>query len=454
MFLWWRSDRKKLWPGLAWFGVGTAVFLIPWALLFLQQPELILGRSGQVSIFNPIINGGDLWGTLWRQIGRGVGMFFWRGDDILRHNPAARPVFDWATAVPFLMGVSWCIKQWRKPAAMLLLLWSTVMLGPTILAEDAPHFLRAVGLLPAILIFPAIGFNQLWQWQRLPRWGRQTAVLLLLVISFGLTLRDYQAYSQDPEAAFLFEMAALTLGEQIRDEAVDTAVYMDRWFWDDVRQQGWSAVPFIADLEDVVVYRPEFGLSLPQSGQAVSVYAWQFGSLAFVPQLINAPAHVTITSGQLARGDLEPSSYPLYVRYHAQPVIHSQDVVANFENQFLLRQLTAELLPHNQLRITMEWEQGTAVSQNLNSFIHIIDVDGIMAQDDAPPGGTLWQPNWWQPGIIVEDQRIIQLAEPFDPEMHQIQVGLYQPETNVRLIATDTSGQALGDAVSTFLLHD
>ncbi|MCA9924844.1 MAG: glycosyltransferase family 39 protein, partial [Anaerolineales bacterium] len=57
-FLWWRGPRAKLWPGLLWFGVGTVILLAPWFILFAQQPELILGRTGQVSIFNNAVNEG------------------------------------------------------------------------------------------------------------------------------------------------------------------------------------------------------------------------------------------------------------------------------------------------------------------------------------------------------------------------------------------------------------
>ncbi|MCB9443665.1 MAG: hypothetical protein H6669_05465 [Ardenticatenaceae bacterium] len=42
------------------------------------------------------------------------------------------------------------------------LLWTGTMLGPTILAADAPHFLRASSLLlPDVIILPAIGLAQL-----------------------------------------------------------------------------------------------------------------------------------------------------------------------------------------------------------------------------------------------------------------------------------------------------
>jgi 4-amino-4-deoxy-L-arabinose transferase-like glycosyltransferase len=82
--LWqWKQQREQwssnaLWPGVGWFLCGTAVILLPLALFFARQPELLIGRSNQVSIFNPAIHHGDLGSTLLRQIGQALGLFFWR----------------------------------------------------------------------------------------------------------------------------------------------------------------------------------------------------------------------------------------------------------------------------------------------------------------------------------------------------------------------------------------
>ena len=200
-FVLWRGERERLRRGVGWFVVGTFVALIPLALFYLQNPDLLLGRTGQVSILNPAINGGDLWGTLWRQTGQALGLFIWRGDTILRHNPAGRPLFDWLMAGPFVLGVVWCLRHWRQPAAATVLLWSSLMLGVTILAEDTPHFLRAVGILPAAVFLPALGLAWLLKWPRLPKMLGSGLVALLVAGSLLLTVRDYVNYSQQPDTA-------------------------------------------------------------------------------------------------------------------------------------------------------------------------------------------------------------------------------------------------------------
>ena len=123
-------------------------------------------------------------------------------------NPAGRPLFDLFMAGPFLLGLGWCLWHWRRrPAAAFLLLWQLVMLIPTILAEDAPHFLRAAGILPGAVFFPAIGLGLLWQWARLPALARRGLVVVLLAGSLALTVRDYARYAQQPDVTYLWAVS-------------------------------------------------------------------------------------------------------------------------------------------------------------------------------------------------------------------------------------------------------
>ncbi|HCB49790.1 MAG TPA: hypothetical protein DEP47_09755, partial [Chloroflexi bacterium] len=60
MYLVLTGRGKSLWPGTGWALVGMAVTLAPLTSLFLREPDLIIGRAGQVSILDPTINRGDL----------------------------------------------------------------------------------------------------------------------------------------------------------------------------------------------------------------------------------------------------------------------------------------------------------------------------------------------------------------------------------------------------------
>jgi Dolichyl-phosphate-mannose-protein mannosyltransferase len=448
-FLLWRGKRQRLLAGVGWFLLGTAVSLLPLSLFYLQNPDLLLGRTGQVSIFNPTINGGDFWGTLWRQTGQALGLFVWRGDTILRHNPAGRPLFSWFMAGPFLLGVVYCLKQWRKPAVAAVLLWTVIMLGPTILAEDAPHFLRAVGILPAALFFPALGLHWLWQWPRplppLPQAVRGGIVAFLLAGSLWLTVRDYVNYSQQPDTAFLFEAAARELAQSLNEEDAETAVYLDRWFWDEPSQSGWPSIPFLADLSRVQLYRPENGLQPAAAGQPVSLYVWPYGDLEFVPQMLSNQAGVVLENGRLARGDLEPEPYALFTRYASEPTPAPSPQFINFDDTFYLQSWAIRQLDEQTIQVDLTWQLKTAEPPTQTAFVHLLTADGLLTQNDAPPGGSNWFPHWWRPGQTVREQRILQLPEPYDPVRHTIRVGLYDPITLDNLPVIDDNGAVLDD---------
>ncbi len=433
------ESLQSLVSSLLPFLIGVSLLLLPLGILTLQNPDLILGRTGQVSIFDEQVNNGRFLHTLWQHTSQALGMFFWRGDTILRHNPAGRPIFDFLMAVPFLVGVVWCVRQWRHWPALTLLLWTAVMLGPTILAADTPHFLRSASILPAVVIFPAIGLDWLWgklegrDWRlALGAWRYIFAPMLVgvwLLASLLLTILDYQQYSVDPETAYLFEAAATDLAADVQQESDETVIFIDNRFW-----SGWHAISFLVDESRVVRFQGQNGL-IGMVGRDTAVYAWPHASLDYLTQVLPPPALISSQTSSLARSDLEEQAYPLYQRYHAQPA-PDWPIMADFGNQLQLRQATVQPLSATEVQIDLYWSTATAVSQPLIVFVHIIGPDGLIVQDDSPPANGRW--SWWQPGFIIHDPHNLTLPQPLSPD-HQILIGLYDANNQTRLLVNGTS---------------
>lgn len=451
--------RDRLWANgrMLWFAVGAAAALVPLGVAALGDPGLILGRSGQVSILNPAVNGGDLPGTLWSQTGRALGMFLWRGDTILRHNalldyaaflpehnPQGRPVFDPFMAVPLLIGVGWCLWQWRRPAAATLLLWQIIMLGPTILAEDAPHFLRAAGLLPGLVLLPAIGLNAIWSWGRAPVWVRRGIVVVLLAGSIFLTARDYATYGREPEVAHLFEAAAAELATQAAADADSAVVWVDRRF-----PEGWPSVPYL--LGDSPVDLTSESEATRATHSDTVRYDWPYGSLSGAGGSAVPPVTVSATAGPAARGDLEPDAYSLYTRYAftpGEPAATRADTFAGTVND-AWRLIDAAVSVDDTataVQVDLTWLRppDTRAPDALPAvFIHVLGMDGA-PQDDAPLGGGLWPGAFWAPGVALTQRHTLALPEPLDPARHRIVTGLYRPDSQKRLPLVD-SGYTTGD---------
>lgn len=452
--------RERLWDGgrVLWFGLGAVLAVAPLAAVLAAEPSLIFGRAGQVSILSPDVSGGNPLGALLGNTGRALGMYLWRGDAILRHNalltydavlksdnPAGRPIFDLLMAGPFLVGLLWCLRHWRRPAAAFLLLWQLVMLGPTILAEDAPHFLRAAGVLPGAVFFPAIGLALLWDWARLPRLARRAAVLLLLVGSAVLTMRDYAVYAQQPDVGYLFEAAAADLATAAAADAdAGAAVYLDQRFPD-----GWPSIRFLLSGRSPTLFSSAGGLPTPTVPAAV--YAWPYEPLRGLAESLTPPVLVEITPGPKARGDLEPSPYSLYTRYALLPAEAAENErLTDFDGRFALYGASAEPAALDALNVALQWLPGDAFSaaEDLPSlFVHVIGPEGIIGQYDGPIAHGLWPGDNWRPNVIVGERHTLQLNRPYDPATDSVRIGLYWVDTGERLPTLDAGGRPVDDQV-------
>lgn len=442
-----RRARSRLWPGVLWFGLGTLVTLSPLAFAALQDPNLIIGRVGQVSIFNPEIGGPNPLVTLTRQTGRALGMFLWSGDTILRHNPAGRPVFDLLMAAPFLIGLVYCLRHWRQKASAALLLWVAVMLGPTILAEDAPHFLRAVGVLPAALYFPALGLSKIWEWPKLADALRRGLVLLLVLGTLIVTVSDYVHFVRQPDTAYLFEAAARELAQRVNADGRGVDVFVDRRFRD-----GWPSLRFLLDdTASVSWYAAQDGIASPAAPPA-TIYAWPYDSLDFVAGALDAPVLISITEGPLTRGDLEPQPYPLYVRYEGTTTEPSAEKIV-FDERFALHDASLENLPLQRLQVDLHWStrEPEPAPPVPTVFVHVVPQQVApgappLGQSDGPLAQGYWPVAAWQPGQVIHERRIIDMQEPLDLTHHEILVGIYDAVTGVRLSAYSPQGELLGDS--------
>jgi 4-amino-4-deoxy-L-arabinose transferase-like glycosyltransferase len=438
-YLWLAGKRPALRYAAPWFLVGTAVALVPFLVSAANDPELILGRPQQVSILAQ--DGGETLGTLLRQIGRGLGMFFWRGDTIPRHNLPGRPVFDLLIAPFFVVGVLWTVRHWRRPAAMMVLLWSAVMLAPTVLAEDTPHFLRAVGVLPFVLLLAALGLDaarrMLAQWISRD-WLPGVLLGIILAGSLGWTLHDYFGpYASDARTAYAFQDAAAELAAQMNDSA--------RPVWASERfRREWESIPFLVTKE--VHWIPDG--AVPQGFVATrTLFLWPYEPVA--PVLAALPPGIRLTGwvGPLIKGDLEAEAYPLYWGYQSEPADPQPDPQACFSGGICL--LTAMAVREaGGAEISLVWVATDAISADYAVFVHLVEGGRMVDQTDGPPAGGTLPTSWWRPGDQVVDRRLIEIPEDDGAGQLQVVVGLYQSDNRERLAVVDVAGRALGDSVT------
>ncbi len=448
----WLLERRR---PLLWAGGAALIVVLPLIGLAAARPELIFERSGQVAIWSKSVSQGDLPGAVLGSTLRTLGMFTWRGDPIWRHNVPGRPVFDPLLATAFAVGIVLGLAHWRRrPALALSLIWVAVMALPTLLAADAPHFLRAVGVLPVAVLIPALALDA-----GIRRAGDRPAALIgliaLLGVSAGLTARDYfgcrtatprlsgfdyaGCYHSDPVRGYFFQAEATDLAREAN--AAQGMLYLDRRFWD-----GFASVRFLVGEDEHLILFDE-GEPLERGKPPLTLITWPHTDLAPALAVLPPRAQIGVWPGPETRGDLDPEVYRLYVRWTAGPLPELSEPLARFENGMVLLDVeTAQ--EGDKLWVTLRWMAPQTQTAPVQAFVHVMAGDGttILAQADEPPGSVYYPSLSWEPGSVIIHTLRLAVIRPEQAGDH-LRVGLYDPATGDRVPILETGAAQVDGAL-------
>ncbi len=479
---------------LSGVGLMLAVALLTAAPLlwtFWRQPELLSARTGDVSIFAP--ESPTAPGTpaerLAENVLRVAGAFFVTGDRNPRHNLPERPATDPLLAILFAAGLAWALAHLRQPAHRLTTIWFVVMLTPTLLSLEAPHWLRMVGALPPLAILYAFGARAIATvfGRRIEPVRTCTALLAAtLVVSGALTTRDYFVrWAQWPTLAGVFDAdqyeAAVAVRSLLADENV-RAILLTRRLYRSPQMRFLNpdlpgAAPRIAD-EDAwrriaagAHYLVEYGADPTQplflierqadgsfaatqlspfddAGESL-VAAIAEGKAPFAQQFTEAEAGVPFAPAHLYVGrtpaltlKLERIQYPLSARFtngvelvgYALPVDAAPCDMAGEE-----------------LPLTLYLRRNDAgASEDIDAllFAHLMTPD-LQLQDNGPLGNG-YPLTLWREDDIVDDRRAFALPEPLTPGKAYFETGLFWLSSNGairRAGIVDAEGRIGGDQV-------
>jgi 4-amino-4-deoxy-L-arabinose transferase-like glycosyltransferase len=420
--------RQRAFPTreLLAFGLPAMLVAAPLAAYAVAEPAIYLGRAEQVSILNRPEGARKLLANVWAI----VGAFTWQGDLNARHNLPGRPVFDPLLSVAFWAGVGLAMyRAWRArdTACALALLWTGTMLAPTVLSDNAPHFLRAIGALPMIFAFPALALESLW---RHNRWWARAAVLGGVALSAGLAVYGYFGpYARNPDTRYFFQAAAVELAHEARAALAqpDTTVYLDSRLW-----AKFSAVRFLLS-ESAALQLYGLGEALPpaQTPQAV-VMADAADPIERVLSALPPESVIEARPGALYRNDFEARDpYPLYTVFAAAPQ-PALATVAAFGGMVRLEQAEVERTSDG-YRVRLAWSAPQAVAEDLHYFIHLRQGEAVLAQADGPVGGARYPVARWRAGDWAATADVLSVAQP-PPLGARLFVGVYDFATGERLL--------------------
>jgi 4-amino-4-deoxy-L-arabinose transferase-like glycosyltransferase len=452
-------NNRQLWNAFTRFSISALLILLPLGIFTLKFPDIVLTRSNQVSIFNDEINDGDLGGTLIRHSLRAAGMFIVRGDRIWRHNLSYRPVWEAGLSVAFIIGLGLALAGFSKtPTVTLPLLWTAVMLIPTIMAEDAPHYLRAVGVLPTAALLPALGLR--WVHDRISFWFSNGATRYLkpilrrlaihglpwlLVLSSGITSTyDYfVTYARSALVYHWFEAGPVTLAQTLNTisgqgwnghvilsrKYENRTVYIDPQLW-----SSWTAIPFLVP-EQNIRFLP---LQNPPSNQGNVFVVWPYSEWqkTILPNLSH-PTYLYVDEGPAAQGDLDLEPFIIALLIYADPIPPVPPYIAHFDTGLGLRAALVEPSDGN-IIVSLWWDTTVTQTTEATVYVHYLRNGIRITQHDGQPSDGQLPTTLWVPGDLILDRHLLPDIIP-DLELDRLRIGLYHSDTGENILRVDNN---------------
>jgi len=455
LLLLWR-EREKLWEmrrGLVLFLFAALITAGPLLLHFARQPEHFSMRTGQVNILAQAGLPGLLDNGL-----EVLGMAFVRGDFNLRLNFPNRPVLDFFTTLPFLVGLLLTLARLGRPGYLFLLSGLGVLLIPTLLSEEAPNFGRSFGAYPFVVVLLALGVDWLSEAGRRIRPRLGTAVAIVgsgaLLLATLLAVRVYFVdWANHPESFAAWDTGYTEVAEEILAlRVVDPSLRV-------------YAGPLLAENPSVEYLVSGVAAGDPPQGYDGRVcvrVATDRPAVYFVLSALDARGEPLLTSylpESSARDVVWDASGAVWARAVEQPAggavvfPEMQPLSAALDDGIGL--LGSQLFPPagmaagSTFYTRLFWQVSGPPSADYTAFAHLLwrNEAGELVQlagADRPPGDGSCPTSQWLSGEVVVDELQFTLPAQLPAGELFVAVGLYTPEDMQRLSVSGTSdGQML-----------
>ncbi len=417
--------------------VGVLIIAAPLGTYFWQHPEDFVERAQQVSVMNAIRAGADPAEEFGRNLRAIAGMFSISGDTNPRHNLPGKPIFDPFLSAAALMGLAVAVTRLRRLEYATLLLWLLIALGPAIISDSAPHFLRAAGLLPALLALPALGIVWVWERGTLSRSAFRYVVpgVAILGIVWGgvIATRDYFIL-WPPLAGPAFQTDRAALLRYANSRPASERLYYA------TREPEDPVVALVAQ-HPLESFHPD-SLPLVNTSESASylVPTCEESAVSEIQRLFPAAGLSSLPASASAI-ILSVSSNPVLPVSAPHALFRDELEIAGFT-------LSSRAETGQELGLTIYWRVLQAPREDYSLFVHLVGPDGEVWRQTAEPLGLgVRGASRWRPGEVVAEQRRIRIPADGVPGEYKVVIGLELPLGRRRLEAKAPDGANLGDQV-------
>jgi len=451
LFIFDKRNLKRRLSQITLFAVPAVVVFAPLGFYFLTHPQAFSVRIGQVSLFNPELNQGDVLGTFWRAARLAFGMIGLRGEPLWRFNLPGKPVFGWPLTIFLLLGLALSLvklvrgrDKLERTSHFLLLIWLPVMLLPSILAvKEVPSALRSVGLIPLLFLLPAQG---LWMVTKSKIQSSKLKILLLLLV-LGLcgiiTFRDY----------FVLWAKAAPVYYDNDGDLVDVARYLnpldtaDQEIFVSSIHYRHPTLAFLAHSYDKIKWLVgQQTVVFPKGTNKNALYLFPHSA-----RLDETLLQEFLPPTALAEEKPGPDGKPAFTAYlfqpHQLPEISPQEPASiNLGHTLEFLGYDVSRITYHVLRFTFYWRVlQPADRDDYSIFVHLLDQWsfrwGEVGFFDYPSAQ-------WSPGDIIVNRKEIAVEPGAPPGEYEVLVGVYSASLDSRLPRLDDEGKVVGTTIT------
>jgi 4-amino-4-deoxy-L-arabinose transferase-like glycosyltransferase len=441
--------------------VVTALVVTPLAVFLHTHPDAEQ-RLEQLSGTLELLRQGDPRRVLEITVGT-LGMFTFRGEPQWLYNVAERPVFDPLASILFYIGLAWCVFQLRDWRCGLTLLCLMVGLSPGMVSPPAGSFTHTLAAQPAVYVVLGLGGDAAWRRlsQRRARLG-PALVAAAIALSLVLSCHAYfDVWRTAPQVSQLYQGGVTAVAKELNAHTPPGPVaigapYVNYW-------HPWNAIAFDLSLRrkdlDVRWFNPAESVVWPVSSEPVTFYFPYnpLGPQSFAPELeklflsdasqVPSPGNDFVSFRVTDLTGLERRLASMHDMFLAWPpgVSHSRapTLPVVFGDRFALTgaEIGQKAVASGaELRLITYWETMTADPTSVVAFAHLTsDGKDIWGQHD----GLEVRCASLRPGDRFAQTHRIPVKAETPSGTYYVQIGLYAPDTLIRLPVTTARGSAV-----------
>lgn len=430
---WFISERESLrnqWGNLLAMALSMLVTSIPLLIFFGRHPYYLIYRSRYIANRGEGTYPGKPWITWSFNVVRVLRGLFLQGDTNIIHNLPGRPFLDPIQSILLVFGIANSVVERFKRQDVFLLLWFLVMLLPSVLSGDAPHFGRLIGIVPPVVIIMARGTTWIGQLiintvsgYRFFRPHLVVAFLMILLIASGLlATNDYfRKLPEKEELTVAFFEDDWLLGKYAQELPEDSIVYLVP------TQEKMATIYFaVGDDEERLrsFYSPAETL-LPLGRPGLESY------YLVRSRLENTINRLMNEYGFTHLGQTEDGSWAFSGLKIEENAEDGSDFLATWGGAIALREMRAtEQGDH--LSVILTWQALVEMERSYTAYVHLLAEDGtLISQLDRIPNG--YPTNDWQSDEVILDQYDLEIPGGLGQGKYFIQTGFYYLPSGERL---------------------